>query len=90
MAGPRLQKGGDTRHSQPTPNSHTVGTEMRRFLETMATSPCQVVADFYDASLDPTRWPQALLSLGECMKADAVGLLLHDFDDGSGKYERAV
>ena len=56
----------------------------------MATSPCQVVADFFDASLDPTRWPQALLSLGECMKADAVGLLLHDFDDGSGKYERAV
>jgi len=56
----------------------------------MATSPCQVVADFYDASLDPTRWPQALLSLGECMKADAVGLLLHDFEDGSGRYERAV
>lgn len=56
----------------------------------MATSPCQVVADFYDASLDPARWPQALLSLGECMKADAVGLLLHDFEDGSGRFERAV
>lgn len=24
------------------------------------------------------------------MKADAVGLLLHDFEDGSGRYERAV
>ena len=63
---------------------------MRRFLEKMATSPCQVVADFYDASLDPTRWPQALLSLGECMKADAVGLLLHDFEDGSGRFERGM
>jgi DNA-binding CsgD family transcriptional regulator len=56
----------------------------------MATIPCQVIADFYDASLDPTRWPHALLALGESLKAEAVGILVHDFEEGSGRFERAV
>ena len=56
----------------------------------MEQHPSQVVADFYDASLDPTRWPQALLALGELANADMVALAVHDFESGSGHLERAI
>lgn len=87
---PRARKSCDGSHSQTPPNNVKSATNCWDFAKTMAIIPCQVIADFYDASLDPTRWPHALLSLGECMKAEAVGLLVHDFEDGSGRFERAV
>lgn len=80
----------DQSHSDSTPNTIQSATNCWDFAETMATIPCQIIADFYDASLDPTRWPHALLALGECLKAEAVGILVHDFENGSGRFERAV
>jgi len=56
----------------------------------MGTIPLKIVADFYDASLDLALMPQALLTIGEWANAEAVGLLVHDFEQGSGRFERAV
>ncbi len=84
------RKGCDDSHSHTTRDVVTSAEKCKGFTDTMAITPCQVIADFYDASLDPARWPHALLSLGEWIKAEAVGLLVHDFDDGSGRFERAV
>lgn len=87
---PYARKSCDAGHSHTTGDVVTSAAKCKGFTETMATTPCQVIADFYDASLDPARWPHALLSIGEWIKAEAVGLLVHNFADGSGRFERAV
>ena len=56
----------------------------------MANTPSQIVADLYDASIESSRWPHALIALGERARADAVGLLFHDFASGRGHFEGAI
>ncbi|MBK8177272.1 MAG: hypothetical protein IPK66_19045 [Rhodospirillales bacterium] len=56
----------------------------------MGAIPPQIVADFYDASLDAAGWPQALFAIAEWCKADAAFLLNHDFGTGTGAIERAI
>jgi DNA-binding CsgD family transcriptional regulator/PAS domain-containing protein len=53
-------------------------------------TPSQIVADLYDASIESSRWPYALIALGERARADAVGLLFNDFASGHGHFERAI
>jgi PAS domain-containing protein len=56
----------------------------------MADTPSQIVADLYDASIELSRWPHALIALGERARADAVGLLFNDFANGRGHFEGAI
>jgi DNA-binding CsgD family transcriptional regulator len=56
----------------------------------MADTPSKVVAGLYDVSIEPSRWPHALIALGERARADAVGLLFNDFTSGRGHFERAI
>jgi DNA-binding CsgD family transcriptional regulator len=56
----------------------------------MADIPSQIVADLYDASIESSRWPHALIALGERARADASGLLFNDFASGRGHFERAT
>jgi DNA-binding CsgD family transcriptional regulator len=56
----------------------------------MGNIPPHIVAELYGANIEPARWPHALLALGEWAKADAVGLVVHDFNTGEGLIERAI
>jgi DNA-binding CsgD family transcriptional regulator/PAS domain-containing protein len=56
----------------------------------MANTPSQIVADLYDASIEPSRWPHVLIALAERARADAVGLLFNDFATGRGHFEAAI
>lgn len=86
----RARSSGDTRHSVGRQQKVILSRKDKEFVSEMATTPSDVVADLYDASIDPSGWPHALLALGELAKADAVGLLLHDFARGEGHFERAI
>ena len=70
----RARKGGDLHHIPSSPLRVNSSGNCKEFDRKMEQHPSQVVADFYDASLDPTRWPQALLALGELANADMVAL----------------
>ena len=56
----------------------------------MADMLSQIVEDLYDASIESSRWPHALIALGERARADASGLLFNDFASGRGHFERAT
>lgn len=60
------------------------------FITKMDSIPAQIVAEFYEACLDSSRWPQALLTIGDWVKADAAALATHDFESGSGQFDRAL
>jgi DNA-binding CsgD family transcriptional regulator len=62
----------------------------KEFVDKMGNTPSKIVADLYDASIEPSRWPHALIALGERARADAVGLLFNDFASGHGHFERAI
>jgi DNA-binding CsgD family transcriptional regulator len=62
----------------------------KEFVDKMGNTPSQIVADLYDASIESSRWPHALIALGDRAKADAVGLLFNDFASGHGHFERAI
>jgi DNA-binding CsgD family transcriptional regulator len=51
----------------------------------MDATPLQIVASFYEASLDETVWPEALAKLREAVDADAAALVVHDFEAGLGR-----
>ncbi len=51
----------------------------------MDATPLKIVAGFYEASLDETMWPEALAKLREAVDADAVALVMHDFEAGVGR-----
>jgi DNA-binding CsgD family transcriptional regulator/PAS domain-containing protein len=52
--------------------------------------PSNLIADLYEANLDPAYWPQALLSVCEWMGADVVGFVSHDFDSGDGRFREVI
>jgi len=56
----------------------------------MACIPSKLVADFYEANLDPAFWPQALLALCEWIDADVAGFLSHDFDTSDGRFQQVI
>ncbi len=56
----------------------------------MDRAPLQIVAGFYEASLDETTWPVALERLRAEVGADMCALTTHDFSSGSGRFLHAV
>ena len=86
----RARKGGDFRHSLSQRDSVSLLRDYREIVNTMGNLPPQIVAELYGANIEPARWPHALLALGEWAKADAVGVVFHDFKAGEGYFERAI
>lgn len=60
------------------------------FITKMDSIPAQIVAEFYEACLESSRWPQALLTIGDWVKADVAALATHNFETGSGQFDRAL
>ena len=86
----RARAGRDSGHSLAHQKKLLLSRKRKEFVDKMANTPSQIVADLYDASIEPSRWPHALIALGERARADAVGLLFNDFATGRGHFERAV
>ena len=86
----RARAGRDSGHSLAQQKKLLLSRKRKEFVDKMANTPSQIVADLYDASIEPSRWPHALIALGERARADAVGLLFNDFATGRGHFERAV
>jgi DNA-binding CsgD family transcriptional regulator len=84
------REGCDPRHSVSVGKAIHLSANCKEIESNMDSIPSMIVADFYDAGLDPARWPQALLALCEWVKADAVGLGFHDLDAGTGHFDRAI
>lgn len=82
--------GCDARHSVLPPkavNLRGIYNEKSTFMDR---APIQIVASFYEASLDETTWPVALDRLRTEVGADACALATHDFTSGSGRIVQAV
>lgn len=62
----------------------------RDFLAGVGTVVTQLVAGFYDASMDPKLWPEVLGKLRDAIHADAGAVVSHDFDAGRGQLEHSV
>ena len=86
----RARVGRDSGHSLAQRKKLLLSRKRKEFVDKMANTPSQIVADLYDASIEPSRWPHALIALGERARADAVGLLFNDFASGHGHFERAI
>jgi DNA-binding CsgD family transcriptional regulator/PAS domain-containing protein len=86
----RTRAGRDSDHSLAQQKALLLSRKHKEFVHKMANTPSQIVADLYDASIESSRWPHALIALGERTRADAVGLLFHDFASGRGYFERAI
>jgi DNA-binding CsgD family transcriptional regulator/PAS domain-containing protein len=86
----RARAGRDSGHSLTQQKTLLLSRKRKEFVDKMANTPSQIVADLYDASIEPSRWPHVLIALGERARADAVGLLFNDFATGRGHFEAAI
>src|SRR6266511_2399853 len=86
----RARAGRDSGHSLAQQKTLLLSRKRKEFVDKMANTPSQIVADLYDATIEPSRWPHALIALGERARADAVGLLFNDFATGRGQFEGAI
>jgi DNA-binding CsgD family transcriptional regulator len=86
----RARPGRDSGHSLAQQKALLLSRKRKEFVDKMANTPSEIVADLYDASIESSRWPHALIALGERARADAVGLLFHDFASGRGHFEGAI
>ena len=62
----------------------------RDFLAGVGTAVTQVVAGFYDASMDPKLWPEVLGKMRDAVHADAGAVVSHDFEAGRGQLDHSV
>jgi DNA-binding CsgD family transcriptional regulator/PAS domain-containing protein len=86
----RARAGRDSGHSLAQQKTLFLSRKRKEFVDKMANTPSQIVADLYDASIEPSRWPHVLIALAERARADAVGLLFNDFATGRGHFEAAI
>lgn len=87
---PTTRPGCDANHRSEPKTSLKFAADCKDVVRAMGETPLSIVADFYEAGLDFARMPQALLDICEWTNAEAAGLLVHDFEQGTGRFERAV
>jgi DNA-binding CsgD family transcriptional regulator len=75
----------DFRHSAAASKPVDLSEIYKEKYHTMDATPLKIVARFYDANVDEAFWPEALTTLGEAVDADAVALIVHDFDLNVGR-----
>lgn len=89
------------RHDAPTAaSSKPIGTPMASGLgsphealelfERLGGTLTELVASFYEASMDNRLWPDTLTKLRDAVHADACAILSHDFASGRGQLEHSV
>jgi DNA-binding CsgD family transcriptional regulator len=69
-----------------TPHPQSV----RDFLAGVGTVVTQLVAGFYDASMDPKLWPEVLGKIRDAVHADNAAVVSHDFETGRGQLDHSV
>jgi DNA-binding CsgD family transcriptional regulator/PAS domain-containing protein len=72
--------------------AHALGwsPENYAFLEQVGGTLTELVASFYEASMDNRLWPDTLMKLRNALHADASAILSHDFLSGRGQLEHSV
>lgn len=62
----------------------------RDFLAGIGSILTQLVAGFYDASMDPKLWPQVLGKMRDAVHADSAAVVSHDFETNRGQLDHSV
>ncbi len=86
----QIRKRGDDSHSIIKSEQLVLASNCEEIDVNMDFISSKLIADFYDANLDPAYWPQALLALCEWVGADAAGFLSHDFEKNEGRFQQVI
>lgn len=80
---------GDQGHSRPDREDVEFLTLRDMIVGEMDSNHSEIVAEFYDASVDGTSWQTALKGLARVFDADACAMVRRDFSSGEGRITHA-